>query len=598
MVTRDDVVKATDFTVVSLLGRGDVGKVYLVRYKATGRLYAMKVMSKLDVLRRNRVHRLETEWKVMCAHDHPFVTKLHWAFQSRTKFYLVMEYCEGGEFFRFLQAQKDGRLGEAAAKFYAAEVLLALEYLHFSGVVYRDLKPENILLNAAGHVLLADFDLSHQTRSTLRVVGQNGDTNNFTTTQDAEEVNEASGGGVGVSLSSTHSALSSSVSSVPSSTTSPPTASLPPAKNVKMNGKTVHLNIVADAEHGCSSFVGTAEYIPPEIISKNDRGAGPAEVHAIDWWGFGVLLYEMLYGRTPFRGNSETETFQNIAQQREVHAANGGKIFFPSNPAVSDTAKKLIRALLHPIPELRLGCSRGSSEIREHKWFKGTQFPLIRNKTPPLQPLSPPRCKVFGKKSAPISAVLSSGLPCSTGEGSGSACCKRSYEGVLSDSEPQSFIDDPEVREILLERRRKGRKTTSSSRSAVRISPYTHPAQYTAESSIEDPFVNLVYYASEQQTSRKYASPTPRDKGEEKEGPNEGCVGFGCAAEQDKEQSEMECEKEPDNNSEDREGVNGGEDQEGEGEVQGEAEVVSTAAGKNGGNVKSLSHRLKSALFG
>jgi len=81
---------------------------------------------------------------------HPFITTLHSCFHHRGKLYFIMDFCSGGDFYRFLQAQPGHRLPEAAAKFYAAEVLLALEYLHFIGVIYRDLKPENILIHETG----------------------------------------------------------------------------------------------------------------------------------------------------------------------------------------------------------------------------------------------------------------------------------------------------------------------------------------------------------------------------------------------------------------------------------------------------------------
>jgi serine/threonine protein kinase len=90
--------------------------------------------------------------------DHPFLVKLHYAFQSETKLYMVLDYVSGGELFFLLRKRR--RFEEELVRFYAAEILVALEYLHSNGIIYRDLKPENILLDPEGHIKLTDFGLS------------------------------------------------------------------------------------------------------------------------------------------------------------------------------------------------------------------------------------------------------------------------------------------------------------------------------------------------------------------------------------------------------------------------------------------------------
>ena len=129
-----------------------------MRHKDSGKIYAMKVVEKEFLENENKADKILSEKEIMIQIDHPFIVKLHWAFQSSKELHFVMDFCVGGELFYHLR--NVGRLNESQAKFYFAEVLLAIEYLHKNGIIYRDLKPENILLDIDGHVRLADFGLS------------------------------------------------------------------------------------------------------------------------------------------------------------------------------------------------------------------------------------------------------------------------------------------------------------------------------------------------------------------------------------------------------------------------------------------------------
>lgn len=124
-----------------LLGRGDVGRVYLVEHIATGKPYAMKVLPKHEMIVRNKVKRVFTEREILATANFPFVMTLYYSFQSSVCLYFIMEYCAGGEFYRYLQSLPNKRLKEEDAKFYAAEVLLAIEYLHAMGFIYRGIFP-------------------------------------------------------------------------------------------------------------------------------------------------------------------------------------------------------------------------------------------------------------------------------------------------------------------------------------------------------------------------------------------------------------------------------------------------------------------------
>ncbi|KAK9451156.1 kinase-like domain-containing protein [Limtongia smithiae] len=150
-----------DFEILRLLGKGTFGQVYQVRKKDTDRIYAMKVLSKKVIVQKKEVAHTIGERNILvrtATTDSPFIVGLKFSFQTPTDLYLVTDYMSGGELFWHLQ--KEGRFPEARAKFYIAELILALEHLHNHDIVYRDLKPENILLDANGHIALCDFGLS------------------------------------------------------------------------------------------------------------------------------------------------------------------------------------------------------------------------------------------------------------------------------------------------------------------------------------------------------------------------------------------------------------------------------------------------------
>ena len=152
-------IGASDFEFMRLLGEGATCRVFQVRRKKTGKMYAVKVMDKDRILGNHRkVEQALTERQVLVEVRHPFIVQLHWTFQTRAHLYFVLEFCPGGELFFHLA--KRGRFDENTARFYFCEVLLGLEYLHARNILYRDLKLENILLDENGHVRLTDFGVS------------------------------------------------------------------------------------------------------------------------------------------------------------------------------------------------------------------------------------------------------------------------------------------------------------------------------------------------------------------------------------------------------------------------------------------------------
>lgn len=139
---------------------GSFGKVFLVRDKSNGELYAMKVLKKDYIIKKNQIQHTKTERSVLSYVHHPYIVGLNMAFQTSDKLFFVLDYCAGGELFFHLG--KVGRFSEDRAKFYAAQIVLALQYVHRMDVVYRDLKPENVLLDHFGNIRLTDFGLSKE----------------------------------------------------------------------------------------------------------------------------------------------------------------------------------------------------------------------------------------------------------------------------------------------------------------------------------------------------------------------------------------------------------------------------------------------------
>ncbi|CAI5514070.1 unnamed protein product [Closterium sp. Naga37s-1] len=335
VIKKDGKLSLKHFRPIKPLGAGDTGSVHLVELRDTTRLFAMKAMDKEVMVNRNKVHRACTERDILGKIDFPFLPTLYASFQTATHVCLITEFCAGGELYGILEKQKGKRLPEAAARFFVAEVLLALEYLHCQGVVYRDLKPENVLVQESGHAMLTDFDLSFSTECNPKL--------EFPPVPPDFEKRKKKAAQVGCG----------GATKGPSPT------------ELELELLPV---LVAEPEATSNSFVGTEEYIAPEIIS------GTGHSSPVDWWTFGIFLYELLYGRSPFRGRNRQRTFTNVLTK---------DLAFPANPPVSDEAKDLMRKLLQRDPADRLGAKHGAIEIRSHPFFKSIEWPLIRDMKPP-----------------------------------------------------------------------------------------------------------------------------------------------------------------------------------------------------------------------
>ncbi|CAO2839371.1 unnamed protein product [Amaranthus hypochondriacus] len=356
-----------NFNLLKKLGCGDIGTVYLAELIGTDCQFAIKVMDNEFLARRNKISRAQTEKQILRMLDHPFLPTLYSQFTSDNLSCLVMEYCPGGDLHVLRQRQPGRCFTEQAARFYVAEVLLALEYLHMLGVVYRDLKPENILVREDGHIMLSDFDLSLQcaVSPTLLVSATMSETTSRKVSGPCSDSRCAQPLCIEPSCQVTcftpRLLASSNKSSKLRKMKSDVAAEMRPL-----------LQLVAEPTAARSnSFVGTHEYLAPEIIKGEGHGS------AVDWWTFGIFLYELLYGRTPFKGAGNEETLANVV----LHSLK-----FPDSPLVSLQARDLIAALLVKEPENRLGTERGAAEIKQHPFFEGLNWALIRCAIPPELP--------------------------------------------------------------------------------------------------------------------------------------------------------------------------------------------------------------------
>ncbi|PPE00048.1 hypothetical protein GOBAR_DD02940 [Gossypium barbadense] len=329
------------FRVLKRLGCGDIGSVYLSELTGTRTYFAMKVMDKALLASRKKLLRAQTEREILQSLDHPFLPTLYTHFETEKLSCLVMEFCPGGDLHALRQRQPGKYFSEQAARFYVAEVLLALEYLHMLGIIYRDLKPENVLVREDGHIMLSDFDLSLRCAVSPTLVKSSNST-----------------------LESKNSAYCAQPACIEPTCVMQPDCIQPALSPLP--------ELIAEPTNARSmSFVGTHEYLAPEIIKGEGHGS------AVDWWTFGIFLYELLFGKTPFKGAGNRATLFNVV---------GQPLRFPEYPNVSFAARDLIRGLLVKEPQHRLAYRRGATEVKQHPFFQSVNWALIRCANPPEVP--------------------------------------------------------------------------------------------------------------------------------------------------------------------------------------------------------------------
>uniref|UniRef100_A0A7N0T578 non-specific serine/threonine protein kinase n=1 Tax=Kalanchoe fedtschenkoi TaxID=63787 RepID=A0A7N0T578_KALFE len=356
---RYGVLGLKHFRLRKQIGCGDIGVVYLAELCGTRSYFGMKVMDKAALRNKRKLARAQTEREILQSLDHPFLPTLYSHFETDKFSFLVMEYCPGGDLHSLRQRQPGRYFPEDAARFYVAEALLALEYLHMLGIIYRDLKPENVLVREDGHIMLSDFDLSLRCAvcptlvksSSTNLVHKNS---SFCVQPDCV----------------IHPTCIQPACFTPRFLSSKTKKEKKLRRKSETYSQTSRLpELLAEPTSARSmSFVGTHEYLAPEIIKGEGHGS------AVDWWTFGIFLYELLFGRTPFRGQGNRATLLNVV---------GQPLKFPESPSVSFAARDLIRGLLVKEPQHRLAYRRGATEVKQHPFFQNVNWALIRCTNPP-----------------------------------------------------------------------------------------------------------------------------------------------------------------------------------------------------------------------
>ncbi|XP_010472776.1 PREDICTED: serine/threonine-protein kinase AGC1-7-like [Camelina sativa] len=397
----------SDFRLLKRLGYGDIGSVYLVELRGTNTYFAMKVMDKASLASRNKLLRAQTEREILSQLDHPFLPTLYSHFETDKFYCLVMEFCSGGNLYSLRQKQPNKCFTEDAARFFASEVLLALEYLHMLGIVYRDLKPENVLVRDDGHIMLSDFDLSLRCSVSPTLVKSSS----------VHAAGGGSGSGRPVGLIDEDAAVQGCIQ--PS--TFFPRILQSSKKNRKaksdfglfVNGSLPEL-MAEPTNVKSMSFVGTHEYLAPEIIRGEGHGS------AVDWWTLGIFIYELLYGATPFKGQGNRATLHNVI---------GQALRFPEVPHVSSASRDLIKGLLVKEPQKRIAYKRGATEIKQHSFFEGVNWALIRGATPPHVPEPVDFTCYASKDKESMAAIDGGGGGKKNNKGGGGGCSKSNGGG-------------------------------------------------------------------------------------------------------------------------------------------------------------------------
>lgn len=325
-----------DYQLIMQLGHGNMGTVFLAAdRRESEKLFALKLMSKEELIKRNIVARAAMEKGVLSVLRGPFLPSLYAHFETEKYQILVIDYCSGGDLNALRRNQPEQKFSHAAARFYGAEVVLALEHLHKLGFVYRDLKPENVLVQSSGHIMLTDFDLClkilNKQPHPLKQSSHNLLSIFSCVCMELEHMEELRSQGP--------------------STLSP--AQKPPTFKARVTP--VESNTVRSY-----SFVGTEEYIAPEILW------GTGHDFPVDWWTLGVLLYELVFGITPFKSYGRKETFFNILSKEP-------KLSGPWTPL-----HDLIKQLLIKDPTQRLGYKHGADEVKSHRFFQGVRWDVLQ----------------------------------------------------------------------------------------------------------------------------------------------------------------------------------------------------------------------------
>ena len=322
-----------DFEPLKIIGKGAFGEVRVCRYIPNNTIVAIKKMKKEEMHKKNQVLHVRAERDVLSEAKNEWIVDLKFSFQDQNYLYLGMEFLPGGDLMSLLMARDI--LPEQEAKFYAAEIVMAIESVHKLDCIHRDLKPDNVLIDSDGHIKLSDFGLTkkldiklidNNLQNELRNFGNNNNINNnrFKNLSYAQQFSQF--------------------------------------KSMKSKKRRAF----------AYSTVGTPDYIAPEVIRQKGYG------QEIDWWSLGVIMFEMMIGYPPFFSESSTETCKKILDWKNT-------LNIRPEANISKEAEDILRKLITD-PENRLGVN-GADEIKLHPFFKGIDWNHIKETLiPPFIP--------------------------------------------------------------------------------------------------------------------------------------------------------------------------------------------------------------------
>ena len=323
-----------DFEPLKIIGKGAFGEVRVCKYIPNGSIVAIKKMKKEEMHKKNQVLHVRAERDVLSEAKNEWIVDLKFSFQDQNYLYLGMEFLPGGDLMSLLMARDI--LPEQEAKFYAAEIVLAIESVHKLDCIHRDLKPDNVLIDADGHIKLSDFGLSK--KLDLKLIDNNlqNELRNFDTNNNSNNIRGF--------------------------------------KNLSYAQQFSQFKSMKSKKRRAFAFstVGTPDYIAPEVIRQKGYG------QEIDWWSLGVIMFEMMIGYPPFFSESSTETCKKILDWKNT-------LNIRPEANISKEAEDILRKLIND-PEVRLG-TNGADEIKNHPFFKGIDWNHIKETlTPPFIP--------------------------------------------------------------------------------------------------------------------------------------------------------------------------------------------------------------------
>ncbi|KAL4486381.1 hypothetical protein ABPG72_007167 [Tetrahymena utriculariae] len=352
-----------DFDFLKLISKGAFGRVWLVRKKNTEDVYAMKIVNFAEKMNKNHLDSLKKENEILSKVQGDYVVKAVYTFTHESYICFVMEYMIGGDLGSIISTY--GVLEESVAKFYIAEIVVAIHNLHQIGIIHRDLKPDNLLLDSQGHLKLTDFGLSdmglqrrnktasEKKKEKLKIFN-NLQKNNKAFQKFDDRINQND------KLDKQKKPIRQEILEMKKNVDS--------LNILKLNNK---------ISKPANRIIGTPDYIAPEIL----KGEG-LQNPAIDWWSVGVMLFELLIGIPPFNDDTVEKIFDNIKNYRiawdQIPVGDG-------EDEISQKSVNLIKKLMHPDPKQRLG-SQGIIQIQSDPFFAGIDWSNLKKVPAPIIP--------------------------------------------------------------------------------------------------------------------------------------------------------------------------------------------------------------------